>query len=459
MKNLKEYPKVLLLCNFNQRTANGITIKNLFKLWPIDSIAVADYQSTIKDIYSDGISKYYIIGNKESNYIMPFNFIKKTLPSKSYSLTKSPTDENSLKSSSIVANKYYYRLKSIIYNLQMYLLHLSGLSLITKKYSISDDFNKWINEFNPDIIYTSISDIGLMEFIIALKTKYKKKLVVHIFDDFINSAHESTLFKNCWKKKLDMVFRKLLEASDLNLTISEKMSNEYNKKYNKCFYAFHNPISEEIWLNPETFEKTTNRENNSFKFVFTGSIIPHTAPALKLFIQSLDKLNSSGYKLDLDIYTPSSTKVVRALLGNEAEKCYKGFVKNDKIPEKIMHADSLLLALAFNKKSIIYTRLSMATKVTEYMISHKPIFVFAPGEIAVSEYLDRNNSAYIASDPSRLLDDIKLFISDSKLREKIAENAFFIAKSFHLGENVRSKFCKQLMNISMTNGIEEDSFS
>jgi hypothetical protein len=36
------YPKVLLLCSFNQRTANGITIKNLFGHWPKNRIAVAD---------------------------------------------------------------------------------------------------------------------------------------------------------------------------------------------------------------------------------------------------------------------------------------------------------------------------------------------------------------------------------------------------------------------------------
>jgi hypothetical protein len=440
---MKKYPKVLILCNFNQRTANGITIKNLFRHWPKEKVFVADYLSSIEDMFTESVVNYYKIGEKEITYTFPLNLLKKPTKSGRYVLADALMTHDFIHSHS----KSFFRfLKNVIAQFQLFLLHITGLSLISKKYHISDEFDNWVCEFDPDIIYTTMGDISNMEFIIMLSKKYKKKLIVHVFDDFVNSKFDNTLFKRYWKKRLDSTFRDLLKYSNLNFVISEKMAESYKIQYNATFHSFHNPIIEEIWLNANNIH--SDSDDDVYKIVFTGAVLKHTAPTLKIFIDTIKQINLKDQRIEVQIYTPTSYKDVYRLLGESAENCYKGFVANNRIPEILRNSDALLLTLAFDTNSIKYTKLSMATKVTEYMIAQKPIFLFAPKELAVTEYLEKNNAAYIVNTKTNLLGKISNFLDDKVMQKQISDNAYQQALKYHLSENVSKRMYDLIVSIN-----------
>jgi glycosyltransferase involved in cell wall biosynthesis len=140
-------------------------------------------------------------------------------------------------------------------------------------------------------------------------------------------------------------------------------------------------------------------------------------------------------------------KGVIRLIGSDAIPYFKGFVKNELIPEKNQNANATLLTYSFDKKSVMYTRLSMAIKVTEYMISGKPIFQFVPEDLAVTEYLKKNDAGFVATHPIKLSDSILKFIHDEKGRKRIVGNAVSLAKSSHLSESVASKLFDLISNL------------
>ena len=440
--NIKEYPKILLLCNFNQKSANGVTIKNLFRHWPKERIAVADYASTIEEMYVDNISKYYSIGNKESEYVSPINLFFEISISKDFDLY----EETMIKSNEVFDNNNS-KINNLISEFRLYLLKKAGLTINNRRFWVSKEFDKWFRSFDPDIVYTTMADISIMEFNIELKNKYKKKLMIHIFDDFINSKYEETFFKSYWKQKLKEVFIRLLAYSDLNMAISDKMSHEFQNKYGYKFYTFHNPVLEEIWMNSET-NSFIKHNNDTFNFVFTGSVIDHIAPALKQVIIAINNLNSEGINTKVEIYTPTPYSDVYRLLGKEAIHCYKGFVRNCDIPNVLRNASGLILTLSFESKSIRYTRLSLATKATEYMVSKTPIFLFAPKEVAVYEYLNKFEAAYCLDNPNNLKESIKEFIENKELQKKISQNAYEVATSYHLSKKVTQRMYSLIKSIT-----------
>lgn len=452
---MKFYPKILLICNFNQRTANGITIKNLFKHWPKDNIAIADYNSCINDAYTESIEKYYILGNKETAYITPFNWIFKAQKSSDYTLLSRPIkkeEKEQTKSGLILW------LKATSYGFLTYLLHAFGLSLVFKKLKISKEFKQWVHYFSPDIIYVNTANISAMNFFVNIKDEFNTKLVFHIFDDFLGSGNRSMLrlVRSFWLKKLDNTYRSLLAKTDLNFVISEKMGESYEKRYNEKYYSFHNPIDEQLWMNKVTLDQNKTK-NDFFLFLYTGKINRDTASVLKSSVRAINSLNSIGYKIKLHIYTQTSYKFVYSLIGKLPPDTFKGFVKNDCLPDKLKNADGLLLPLSFSNKSIKYTRLSVATKATEYMFSKKPIFLFAPGRLAVTEYLSKHSAAYIVSDESKIQEAIVGFIDNEELRKQIANNAYNLAINRHLSKNVTEEIRILFVSMLSSNEINHET--
>lgn len=443
---MKEYPKVLLVCNFNQRTANGITIKNLFRHWPKDKIAVAAYNTPAEHIFAENIEQYYVLGHKEFNYIFPFNFLASKQKSQPMRLTKRPKSKiggfNQKHGNGILA-----KTKSILASIKAYLIHASGVSLILEKYKMSSEFENWINDFSPEVIYSSTSSIGNMNFIRQIKKKYNKKLVFHVFDDFLNSGNTVILpgLRTFWLRQINYTYKALIEFTNFDFAISQKMATNYENLYNKKYYPFHNPIDEEIWLREDPLNKSKQLKYG-FVFVYTGKVNRDTAPGIKLFLRTLNDLNKSGYKLELHVYTQTEYEHVYALLGSLAQKVFKGCVENQNLPPLLKNANALLFTLSFEQKSIKYTILSIATKTTEYMISGSPIFVFAPAELAVTEYLSEHNAAFIVSNNRMLRDSIITFINNSELRRTISQNAYSLAKNYHLSINVSERLRKLLLN-------------
>jgi hypothetical protein len=119
---------------------------------------------------------------------------------------------------------------------------------MVSRIALSEKFKGWLAEFKPEILYLQVSTREEIIFAIELINLLKIPSVIHMMDDWPTTISNNGIFKRYWHKRIDLEFRKLLDALDLHLSISNAMSNEYLKRYNKDFIAFHNPIETKAWL-------------------------------------------------------------------------------------------------------------------------------------------------------------------------------------------------------------------
>ena len=82
------------------------------------------------------------------------------------------------------------------------------------------------------------------------------------------------------------------------------------------------------------------------------------------------------------------------------------------------------------------------------MIAQKPIFLFAPKELAVTEYLEKNNAAYIVNTKTNLLGKISNFLDDKVMQKQISDNAYQQALKYHLSENVSKRMYDLIVSIN-----------
>jgi glycosyltransferase involved in cell wall biosynthesis len=442
---MDRYPRILIFGQpFNNFSGGGITLSNLFKGWPKDKIAVTYIGHGLVNVTTDICGTYYQLGNEEHKWKFPFNLIQRKFPSgiKSFAEKKEVPVNSAQKGLRYkLVNSYFYPF-----------LRWMGFYHFTTTISISDRLKKWFSDYNPEIFYIQVAERDEIIFVKELISYLNVPAAVHVMDDWPSTISSKGLFKKYWSEKIDREFKSLLDIVDLHLSISDSMSDEYKKRYNKKFIPFHNPIDIKLW---GPFTKKDFKVNEEYvNILYSGRIGDNgIAESIVEVASAIDSMNGSKANIKLHIQTPTRDKRIL----DQLQKCqcvvFNPFAEYKRIPEIFSNADILLLANDFNKQGIKYLRFSMPTKASEYMISGTPVMVYAPATAAVSQFFGRNECGYCITRRSMadIANGIRYLIENESYRQKISLNAIKLARDRFDAEKVRDEFQNLIINLIKKN--------
>ncbi len=432
----KSFPKVLIIGqSFNSNGGGGITLSNLFKGWPLDRIAVAS-----KDIESSGFDycvNYYEFGYSENRRPWPLNKFqskKKNGPinvkSKDFFLN-GPAGVNE--------SKKQTGLKVFFLNLK----HFLGVYPIIYRLRISENFMEWIDEFQPEIVYTQLSNFRILKFTTQLIKSRELPLAIHIMDDWPKTLKEPGLLYYYWKWYLKFNLTKLIQYSKVLLSICPAMSEEYLKRYERNFIPFQNTI--DISRFNGYYEKDWKLKDN-FTILYAGRIGRGTFNSVLKIAKAVENLGINGFNVLFKIRTSRLPAQYESVLRTHKFTLLDKYLPHEEITMELSEVDSLIIPLDFT--DIQFTRLSMPTKVPEFLASGTPIIVFAPKTTALYKYANSFGWGITVADNSveSLENTIKSLYGDLKLRKKLGETARKVAIQNHNGEKIRYEFRETLLH-------------
>lgn len=395
------HPKVLLFGHqFDTKTGLGITLSNLFSNWQKENIGIMATSINIDECEKAKPCGIYI-GSVTSKKI----------------------------SAATYNNKVRKALKDIYYKL--------GLSDIQHSWNFSTEQIEQAKTFNPDIVFCCLGTYGAMldcERIMELLPN--ARLVLYIVDDWVNTKSSRRYFKHYWNKKNNELFKHLLDKASGLLSICPYMSESYLKQYGKVFYPFHNPVDLNYWKslpsNPKYADGTTS-------ILFTGKINDDTRDCLLDTCKVVDQLNNEGHKFVFDVYSPNAN--MHPDLFSQYPSCHLfTAISHDDIPIVTKGYSAMLLTLGFSKESRKYVRLSMPTKLSEYLAASIPTVLYCPEEIALSQYLKDKNCVFPCYDRKiRLLRDCLMTLENKEACSQKVSNALNLAEE-HDMPMVRKRF-------------------
>jgi len=428
------YPKILIVGQyFNSTSGGGITMTNLFKDWNRENIAVA-----AQDIYNpnfEACNKHYQLGTLEIKRIFPFNLNRGTFIK---SGTIIPPKRN-IEKLSIVSTFKQSRLKKLYVGL----LHFTGLYHYKSRYRISNEFLRWVNEYSPDIIYSQLSTIELIDFVTELNKVLNIPIAIHMMDDWPLVISKKGLFQSYWKKVIDKKFRQLLKISSVFFSISEAMSNEYFIRYGFNFIPFHNPVDLNFW---GAFSKANYDFKGTFKILYAGRIGPGIKNCFFDIAEAIKSLRAKGLSIELQIQSASNDPVLNELYKYDFIKL-NASVPYKELPKIFSEADLLLLPNDFDSTSVSFLRYSMPTKASEYMISGTPIVIYSSIETAVTNHALKYKWAYVVSKKNQglLENSIEELYGNKELRCNLGTTAKAYAINNYNGVIIRERFKKSLI--------------
>lgn len=407
--------KILIICQYSffQNNATSITLKNLFSGFCNDDICFLypSLSETDKNIDFGGYRKIFA----KSKYF--YNIGKKKI---SNTISKERSEVSG------IYKKNSMSLKSFVFNW----IHVTiNAYRSIFPYYLDNETISSVKEFNPDVIYTLGGAVNINNLAFHLSSKLKIPVVTHFMDDWLNTTFSDSVILYPAKLFLKYSLKRLLRQSKVGLAISDYMAKEYESKFGIEMHALMNVVSTEIG------QLNKNSTNQHIKtVVYAGGLHLNRTESIVYFCKSLIKANVD---LEFNIYTSEQNwKANEYLFKDYSFIRYCGYLSSEDIMKKIVGADFLLHVESFDSSIEKYTRLSISTKIPEYLSSGNPIIAIGPASIASIRYLEDNDAAFVISDihDSNGYKALAHFINSKDVHNNCASNAKKLYNKNHIKE-------------------------
>lgn len=410
---MNDYPRVLIYGHsFNNFTGMGITLTNLFADWPKDNIAV----------WANGVD---------------IDLCEVIRPCAMY------IGQVKLSSSNKIKPKIKLTFKDKCRERLRVQYYKTGLPELLANVLIDDNDLEKAKRFNPEIVFCALGNDVAMKRCENLMDKLpNSKLVLYIVDDWVNTKINTRYFASFWRKKYDKDFRHIIGRACGLLSICQYMTDEYKHTYGKTFYPFHNPVDLREW---QSLKVESKYPSDKISILYVGKINNDTTQCLLDMAKVVQELNANRRKFVFDIYSPDYSS--KAYLFEDIQDVH-AFppIPHESIPSVIKSYSSLFLPLGFSIKSRTYVRLSMPTKLTEYLASGIPTILYCPEEIALAKYLNNKDCVIMCTQENiNLLKNAVNKLSDKNVYNHLVSNSFKLAAQhdiYLVREKFRETICK-----------------
>lgn len=419
--------KILVVSNncFAQNNPNGRILGLLFKNIPQEDVAQFYIVNGHNDF--DVCTNYYIVNDEMA--------IRSLYSKKEIGKIINKPQEETLK----VENLSKYRAK----------YGRNSFTMLVRNFIWSRfcwwnaKFEKWIKDFNPDILLLQCGDAPFMYEIACRISGFMNIPLVEFnteysyFENsnFINKKDPNFIFKY-YKRQLCTSFEKAMKRAKVSIYNSEWMKTNYDKKFN-C-------PSEFIYQSSDYRTKRLGECHVNPHITYVGGLGNKRYEALIEIANAIYKLNPNWR---LDVYGMIQNEETRTLFEQTRGLDYKGVVSYDEVKCVIADSDVLVLTENLDPEISKNTAYGFSTKITDYLFSEIPILAYGPTNNVGMNYLENNNAALVVHTRADLGRSIYKIITDDIFRNQVVETALALAHKNHVANANSEKFITILSKV------------
>jgi len=422
-------PKILVVSEepFNWENGTGITLSNIFKGWDIERIANVYFTDRSAKKSEDICTKFYRL-NRFANLpalglrVLMLPILKRNIKMELPHIVPLSASEKSFQK-------------------KMLLNYLAGAEL--SPLIISGSLWKWVKEYNPDMIYSMLGNGRVIKLTNLIASKANKPILPHFTDDWPDCIYTQNEWMGVARTIFNHELQKLFSRSKHGLCISDQMTKEYIKRYKIPFTTVLNCVEDDFFVPPQQL----NTETEPIVFVFTGWLHLNRWKSLLEIAEAIEAINKNGFNAQLHIYCPEVNRASFSEKFNHLRSTrFMGSVSSAQVSEVLRLASVLVHVESFKENIIQYTKLSLSTKIPQYMASNKPILAYGPSQLASIQHIVNTNAGYAITSNNRdeMKKKIQTLIENKELRLSFANNGYIFAKENHsqskTHERLRSVF-------------------
>ena len=247
-----------------------------------------------------------------------------------------------------------------------------------------------VREFRPEVVHSLLGGVRAMRLATRLSRQFDIPLVPHFMDDWVDNLFAHGQLGGFARRQVDRALDDALERAPLCLTIGEDMRREYEERLRRPCVVVGNSV--DLGAYQELLRNSGDRITpRSMRYV--GGLHLGRADVLRTLARALESRQPIGAPWALELFVPASD----ASLGSSLEKelgpvRFGGSLAPGRVPEVLASADALLFLESAEPHISSFTRLSVSTKVPQYLASGRPILVVGPDDQASVNELMRSGA-------------------------------------------------------------------
>ena len=436
---MNQLPKVLVIGpnTFSKVTNTGKTLASLFKNWKAEKLAQIFFGSgEIPDF--DICANYF--------RITCFDVLR-TVIRRSYICGKSYTSSNF--ATIVCANSNAKKRQQFLSWLKKYHeILMFPVDLLWKSSCWkSRKLEQWIEEFSPELIFLHAGAAGYSHQVAWwICQKYQLPLCVYCTDDYVVENGRNLL--GSWKRIA--TFRHTMAMAETAFVIGDYMAERYTQFFGREFLSVMNCI-EDIPYEPE-------QPTHELRIVFIGGVHLNRWKALAKFGKLINSINTeTAENIRVDIFCAQELEENIQKTLSQPPLFFCGKLSADQVTAEIKKAHCLLHVESEDRRSRMLTKMSISTKIPEYLISGRCLIACGPHEVASIRLVKEKKVGVVISDlddERQKIETLKTILFDPVKRAEIGQKGRAYAQKNFLGKNVRRKFEQALCIISSANDLE-----
>jgi glycosyltransferase involved in cell wall biosynthesis len=305
---------------------------------------------------------------------------------------------------------------------------------------------QWIERFRPDVVFTFGGSATICRAAASLADELGVPTIPYFTDDWISYLYARRPIKWALRKRLCHWVDRLLARAPVGLTICELMASEYSGRFGRRFVACMDSVDLERYSPSEPDRETSDEVTLSY----IGVMGPNRWQVLRMIGEQVYALRGGGARVRLHMYTmPAEARLYagRLTLGNDVR--IVGSLEYDDVPKTQSASDVLVHVESFRSGvDAARTRLSMSTKIPQYLAAGRPVLAVGPGDRASVRYLKHCGAALAVErpDPALICSAITDLLQPD-LRRRLGEAGRMACERNHRRDRMKSQFAEVVRGV------------
>ena len=253
----------------------------------------------------------------------------------------------------------------------------------------NDGLKKFIDNFNPDIIFAPCYGSKFMLRLTRFVAERTGKKVISYISDDSYTLKQFRLSPYFWLNRFSVrrQLRKTFPYYSLVYTMTETQKEQCERDF-----GANMKILRKSWDAEKIPEKTS--VGTPIKLVYAGGIYLDRYKTLAKIAEAIKKINKDGVKMTLDIYTANEiTPKIKKLLNDGESSKIHGAVSQEELVEIYKNSDIALHVESFKLRNRLQVRMSFSTKIVDCLASGAATMAVCDPLQGGYRYLRENDAA------------------------------------------------------------------
>jgi hypothetical protein len=250
--------------------------------------------------------------------------------------------------------------------------------------------------FRPQVLHSLLGGVRAMRLALAFSKKLGIPIVPHFMDDWPDNLFQHGQLAGYARWTSERTFARVLERSPVCLSIGTDMRREFESRYGRPCPVVGNSVDFGTY---ENLMGKVRGDDNILTLSYVGGLHLGRDQVIESVAGALLGRLAAGRAWCLDLFVPPADAGRADALALAFRSIrHRGSLDPKQVPTALVESDALVFLESSDPAIARFTRLSVSTKVPEYLASARPILVLGPEEQGSVRALRRSGVSVYAGE-------------------------------------------------------------